>query len=178
MEKKFHRDKFLNAFMSAWMIHKKGEPSDILIETYWIALKQYDIEQVKAAFSHSTISLKWFPKPAELIELLDKPKEHLAYESAGYLINAITGKDYKNPDGWKHEITTSALLRGRFNISKLRQQSTESDLKWIEKDFIKAYLKTSEYIKFDIQSQLSNGENSKLKKITDGMLKDVKVQKS
>ena len=134
--------------MSVWEIHKpKGEiPQDGLIDSYWWVLKKYKLKQIQDAFGYALTSLKWFPKPVELIQYIEKPKELIAQTHAGYLINAVRGREYKNPDGWKEDPETKQLLQGRFDIERLHQNSMESDLKWIEKDFIEAYLDIAGFV--------------------------------
>ena len=141
--------RFLNAFMSVWSIHKTDEPEKIILTSYKKALQPYEIEQIESAFGYALTSLKFFPKPAELIEYLNRwiePKQVTAEAHAGYLKNAIIGKGFLNPDGWMDEPTTARLLRGRFNIARFLETSLESDLKWIVKDFIEAYIETSDFI--------------------------------
>jgi len=150
--------RFLNAFMSVWSIHKTNEPDKIILSSYKKALEFWEIEQIESAFGYALTSLKFFPKPAELIEYLNRwiePKQVTAQAHAGYLTNAIMGKDYLNPSGWRDEPATARLLRGRFNIDRLHETSLESDLKWIEKDFIEAYSETSDFVQDMLQIEES-----------------------
>jgi hypothetical protein len=138
---------FLSAFMTVWAIHKSGKPGSNLIDAYWSIMKTYDSQQIEMAFGRAMTELKFFPKPSELIGFLKEPKEPKelkAQSHAGYLVNAVSGKDYLNPDGWKDDPATARLLRGRFDIKRLHTQSMQSDLKWIEKDFVGAYLETAD----------------------------------
>lgn len=166
--------RFLGAFMTVWSVHKTGDPSELILTAYSKALSEYDIEQVEDAFGYAMMKLKWFPKPVELIEYLNRwmePKQVTAQAHAGYLTNAIMGKDFLNPDGWRDEPTTARLLSGRFNIDRLHETSIESDLKWIEKDFIEAYSETADYVQDTLQIEESTNPKlmKDIKSLTDGI---------
>jgi len=148
---------FLNAFMTVWTIHKTDKPGSNLIDAYWNIMKTYDLGQIETAFGRAMTELKFFPKPSELIGFLKEPKELKAQSHAGYLVNAVSGKDYLNPDGWQDDPATARLLRGRFDIERLYLQSMESDLKWIEKDFVEAYLETADIVD-DNRKQIEHGK--------------------
>jgi hypothetical protein len=134
--------------------------SPALVKIYWQVLSGYSDEQCEAAFQKVLSQNEYFPKPAQLIEILnpDVSKE-LASLHAGYLINAIQGREYKNPKSWKDDPVTKILITGRFNIERLYRDSLESDLKWIIKDFIEAYKELSDTEQLQIEN---SGEQKRL----------------
>ena len=59
------------------LFDKPMSPS--LVDIYWNALTKYTDEEVRAAFTTAGLTCKWFPKPVELIELIDgNPEDRIA----------------------------------------------------------------------------------------------------
>lgn len=137
--------------------------SSVVIEMYWHALSKFSDEQCKAAFDKAIVKYKFFPKPAELIEDLQVPAQYIAQQQAAYLINEISGRGYRNPEDWKEDPTTRKLLAGRFDGERLHKDSLESDLKWIEKNFIEAYEECAEHVMLD--EQLRIGATPEIKRL-------------
>lgn len=52
--------------------------SDTLLEVYWRILEPFDDSECMTIFKRIVIELKFFPKPAEFIEMLQGKKEHSA----------------------------------------------------------------------------------------------------
>lgn len=53
--------------------------SPALVGIYWGALQKYTDEEVRAAFTTAGLTCRWFPKPVELIELIDgNPEDRIA----------------------------------------------------------------------------------------------------
>lgn len=74
MDEKLAKAEFLSAFMFTWAIfHPDKKPDKLMLTGYWEALKTFDSKLIVDSFKRSIIKLKWFPKPAELIEFI-KPK--------------------------------------------------------------------------------------------------------
>lgn len=53
------------------------EEEALRIDVFWEALKRYSLELVREAFEDAYRNLKWFPRPAEIIEIIEvlKPRE-------------------------------------------------------------------------------------------------------
>lgn len=137
------KKQFANVMNKAAILYDK-DISNTFINAYWELLKDYELIDVSAAVgAHCRISPFW-PKVSEIISKIDgmtlSPKQ-LAQEKAICFINAVSGKDWKNPKGWKDDTATKILLsRKRFKIKDLFRGATISDLRWIERDFIEAYI--------------------------------------
>ena len=138
------KTKFLNIMNQAAIVFEKDLSTDF-INIYWQIFKCYELNQFSNAMNTIIRKQRFFPRPVDILELLEGSKEYLAQELAGYLTNSIIGKEYKNPAGWQDDPTAKKLLRGRFNVERLRENSWERDLRFIEKDFIEAYLDTYEF---------------------------------
>ena len=63
--------------------------SEILLDVYWNILKPYSDEDVSIAFSTAMKTLKFMPKPAEILSILDGPSESKSYEAWNCLIAAM-----------------------------------------------------------------------------------------
>lgn len=140
MEREIHEDRYLNAFMSTWAIHKTNEPSDLSIETYWRSLEKYDIKQVEQAFGYAINELQWFPKPVELRHFIESGPgdiEDIALVEADKVINAIRKHGYKSIT-FDNPVTMAVIVQGWggwIKICDLKQD----DNKWFRKDFVLIY---------------------------------------
>jgi hypothetical protein len=139
--------------------------STLAIKMYWRALSSFTDEQCKIVFDKAVAKYKFFPKPAELIQDIETPKEYLAQQQAGYLVACLEGVGYRNPEGWDEDPTTKRLLEGRFR--GIYERSLESDIKWIEKDFIQAYQDISDYVDNDEKLKIEAGPE--VRKLVNGI---------
>jgi hypothetical protein len=62
-------DKFQVLMTTLSELYEKS-PSEAALKMYALALKDFSIEQVTYAVQRAITELKWFPKPAELIEMI------------------------------------------------------------------------------------------------------------
>jgi len=88
------RQKFIELMgvaMELWPeAFKRDEPpSQILLDVYWQAFKPYSDEDIQKAFEIAMTTLKWFPKPVEILEILDGPVGSKASEAWRCLISAM-----------------------------------------------------------------------------------------
>ena len=135
--------KFLSAFLFSWAVfHPDKKPDDLIITGYWEALKTFLPEQIVDAFRKAIITLKFFPKPAELIEFM-KPQalsiESRAQQQVAHVLNMVRQYGYRHPPSWEDEITRELFKSGRFNWSTLCETLTDEESKWFVKEFIEAY---------------------------------------
>lgn len=61
--------------------------SDVLKEIYWQALAPYSNEQCRIAFNRATTERKFFPKPVELIELIEGSTKDIGFEVRAQIEN-------------------------------------------------------------------------------------------
>jgi len=151
--------RFISAFMTTWAIHKTGQPSDLVIDAYNKALSEYDIEKIERAFGYAIKSLKWFPKPADLIESINA-KSKISIEAAAQqqwrIIRSDLGRgEYDDP-------ITAMLAKRQF--SGMRDMLTK-DEHWWQKRFCEAYELAAELPKENLQIDIDN----KLKRLTAGI---------
>jgi len=121
--------------------------SETLSDIYWHALKNYSDEQCKNAFNQVFLIFKFFPKPAEIIALINDNNikiEDKAIIEANKII-AHLGKngsrvfpDLDNDPIAKHLMTT------RWNYYEWASQVLTSELKWWVKEFCELYRAYSE----------------------------------
>ena len=141
MEKQIHRDRYLNAFMASWTIHKTNEPTDLLIEAYWKALVEYDIEQVEQAFGYAINNLQWFPKPVELRKFIESgPGDvaDIAMIQADKVVNAIRDVGYYSSVTFDDPVTMAVIKQGWGGWMKVCELRND-DIKWFRKDFVGIY---------------------------------------
>jgi hypothetical protein len=67
---KIERKEFLD-LLSGLCYTLGKESNEHLIKTYHTALNRFDISIVKNVINKAVVSFKWFPKPVELIELIE-----------------------------------------------------------------------------------------------------------
>jgi hypothetical protein len=137
----------------------------VIIKLYWLALEPFSDDQCLKAFEAAPARYKFFPKPAELISDMTAPLELLAQQQTGYFIAMLQGTGYQNPKGWRKEPITKRLLAGRFKGTF--ERSREDDIKWLEKEFYKAFLDIGDYIEGDTKSQIE--ASADIKKLVKGI---------
>jgi hypothetical protein len=151
---KTDRKRFLNAFGTLCVTFDKAA-SNILMDIYFNALIQFTIEQVETAISEAIGTLKFFPKPAELIQLCKGPQgssEDKALSAWSKLMGSLEAgappindpcitKTISTLGGWDHLISLSY-----------------AELGWIEKRFIEYYA----HFQQNGQLELSEGLNCDL----------------
>jgi hypothetical protein len=69
-------------------IHDK-HISELLSSVYWKILEPYSDDQCEKAFSRLIYEAKWFPKPAELIEILDGKRMDRPTQAWIETVNAV-----------------------------------------------------------------------------------------
>lgn len=140
-------DRFGAAFGTMCEVFEKAT-SPIITRVYFRALSAFSVAEVENAMAQAIGTLKFFPKPAELIELIaGKPEaESTQIETAATSQVAEVMKQIRTVGFYGHPVfddpLTLRLLSGRWTFRSLCQM-TETELKWWAKDFIEAY--RSEY---------------------------------
>lgn len=82
------REDFLKLFSGICEVYGK-EITTQLTDIYFNSFEKFSIERVKEAFNRHTLSSKFFPKPSELIDLLEGNKEEKAIEAWTVLRDTI-----------------------------------------------------------------------------------------
>lgn len=134
-------ERYLNAFLSAWQLHKNDEPKEFLIEAYYKTLGKYPIEEIERAFGYAMSDLKWFPKPVELRHFIEHGPgdiEDVAMVEADKVVNAIKEVGYYNSVAFDNPVTMAVIAKGWGGWMKLCEMR-EDDIKWFRKDFVRVY---------------------------------------
>ena len=140
-------DRFGAAFGTMCEVFEKAT-SPIITRVYFRALSVFAVEDVEAAITRAIGTLRFFPKPVELIELITgKPESESAQiECAATSQVADVMKQVRTVGFYGKPVfddpLTVRLLSGRWTFRSLCQM-TETELKWWAKEFIEAY--RSEY---------------------------------
>ena len=145
------------------------EITKTLLGMYWEVLSAVPDDRAEDAFKKSIATCKFFPRPAELLELAgesNKLKELMidsrAQEQALLVLEMIRGS-VKESDAT--DKITKHLLERRFNVSRLSGSMLEVDNKWFLKDFAEAYRNTAELSQADMLSL--DGGNVALKQLAE-----------
>jgi hypothetical protein len=114
-----------------------AEMSEMKLAIYEEALSRFTDEQVQAAINYAAGTMRFFPKPVELIEAIEGSKEEqatLAWES---LLNAITHEGaYRTIDFEDGRISKAVRMLGGWQ--EICMTPTKK-LQWLCKDFIAVY---------------------------------------
>lgn len=133
--------RFAMAFGSMCTVFDK-EISPVLNKAYFETLKAFDIAQVETAISKAISTLKWFPKPIELVEMItggQKQIENLGLVAAHKIVShlqAYGSRVYPNLDD---DPIAQHLMARRWPYLRWSSNVLESELKWWVKEFSEAY---------------------------------------
>ena len=111
--------------------------SALLIKVYQRALSDYSDDQIEHAMMTAIMSLKWFPKPVELIELIEGKSEERAILAWDSVLQAIqrhgTGESVMFEDGRAGKAIE--LMGGWEQLGRM----LIDDLKWKQQEFLRIY---------------------------------------
>lgn len=99
-----------------------------LAQIYWTTLKEFSDEQVSKAFEQALATLKFFPKPAELRELITGTGEEQAHEAWGQILRCLERGE--SPPVELHEITRQLGGWGTLRMKTYRE------LDFVKRDFV------------------------------------------
>jgi hypothetical protein len=111
------------------------ELSKLLQDAYWLAMRDWSIEDFEAAASHLMQNSKWFPKPSEFADLRKAAKPGPA---EAWLIALSSCKDWRNPEMLPQgAIAEAAKAVGGFR--QIAMSDTERELPHVQRRFQEAY---------------------------------------
>ena len=160
-------EKMFNNYMATLGEIFDKKLTKVLTNIYFQALSKFSDEQCKVAFEKIISKSKFFPKPAEILEIMEIPLEYIKQQQVGYFQTALNGFDYRNPPGWDEEPTTRRLLKGRFNLERMWPTLMESDIKWVVKDFSQAFDDMADHVEYDEKVQIEM--SPEVKKLTENI---------
>lgn len=133
---------FCNAIGTLAELYDK-ELSEFSIAAYFETLKGYSIEDVEHAISHAMGTLKFFPKPVELIEIITgggaQNIEDRAQAQALKVLETVRRVGGYSSVQFSDPVTTAVVKQGFGGWSKLCAELLEDQEKWWLKDFTKIY---------------------------------------
>jgi hypothetical protein len=133
--------KLLAEYMAMFGEVYDKEITKTLIKAYWACLAGFTDEQVEDAFKEAVTSLKFFPKPAELISIITRKSNSNtldAWNAWGEVVGCLdSGEKPRDPK----TLETVRRLGGWEHL----QLCTYGELVWIEKKFKDNYNNIKEH---------------------------------
>jgi hypothetical protein len=129
--------------MGTWLVFdSERAPNQFMLDAYFQALDEFTTEQIEYAFSVAIKTLKFFPRPVELLEILNGPQnliEDTAQVQAGIVLNTIKRVGGGQSVSFEDPVTT-AVINNSFGGWVQLCSTLKSDQEgWFLKDFSKAY---------------------------------------
>ena len=109
-------------------------------KAYWDILKEYSDNDIKRVTVKCIKELKFFPKIAEMRELIEGNLEDEAKLAWLYLLEVVEKEGYyMSPSFPKYPAIVGVVERFFGGWMKLIEEMTDENLKWIKNDFLKFY---------------------------------------
>lgn len=134
-------DRFERAFGTLAELFEK-EISPIIQAAYFKALEKFTIQQVESAISDAIGTLRFWPKPVELIELIVGGKAQIednALIQATNVLEAVKRVGGYQSVQFEDNVTNAVIHYGFGGWVKLCNEMTGKDEKWFLKDFQEMY---------------------------------------
>lgn len=135
---KEERARFLEGIAGLYELHGK-EPQKPLTKIYFFALARYDIEIVLQAMAKALGKSKFFPKPVEIIEIIEGKIESRAEVEALKVLDAMKTLSRTNAVVFDDPVTAAVVERGYGGWFKLASTHKEANDTWFVKDFRQRY---------------------------------------
>ena len=138
------RNKF-SEFMTIISEMHERTPSTVLVEAYWRALKPFTDDQCYQAFNSVIARSKFFPKPGDLIEIIEgSPKQIQQDKEDKALLIANNIISHLKTHGSRvfpklDDLVAKHLMTKRWPYYEWAAAVIESELKWWTKEFCEAY---------------------------------------
>jgi hypothetical protein len=119
--------------------------SAALTDLYWQALKPFPDEKCVEAFNQILLSVKFFPKPGEILEVLQGSQTYRATLAWLEVIEALSSIGcYQSVEFQDRAIhSTIEAMGGWVELGKI----TNNEIKWKQKEFENLYAVVSERVK-------------------------------
>jgi hypothetical protein len=129
--------KFKELMTALCELHDK-KLSQTLADIYWESLNQFTDDQCIKVFKELILSSKFFPKPADFMEILKGKKEHNATIAWIEVLNAI--KRIGNYESVKFaDPVIHSVLQVMGGWDQLAATMTTDEEKWKQKEFERLY---------------------------------------
>ncbi len=139
------RARFLGAFNALTEVFGK-EVSEGLPKFYFSCFEDYGVEVVAQGMHKAAMELKFFPRPVELKELIEGPKEDLTVKAAVWAQKVLeAASDHgsrANPQF--SDPVVNAVIKHKFGSWGAVCMTPVDSHKWFKRDFEKAYVEFAE----------------------------------
>ncbi len=113
--------------------------SQAMIDAYWTVLKPFDDQAYENAFNRLIATSKFFPRPADFIELLVVNNADRSEVEATRVLKAIKTLGAYQSVKFDDPITSAVIQDSFGGWIKLCGELTEAKESWFIKDFVRAY---------------------------------------
>jgi len=118
------------------------ELNEMLLELFYNALDGFELERIKAAFTQHVKRSRFFPKPADIIEIMRGTGDDLesrAIQQANLVWCSIASVGHGATVLFKDPVTNAVVEQCFGGWCQLAGESKERELKWFLKDFEKYF---------------------------------------
>jgi hypothetical protein len=113
--------------------------STALTDAYWIALEPFDDRACENAFKRLIATSKFFPRPADFIDLMVVKNVDMAEVEATKVLKAIKTLGAYQSVRFDDPVTTAVIQDSFGGWIRLCGDLTEAKESWFIKDFVRAY---------------------------------------
>jgi len=110
--------------------------SDALLDIYWRVLAPYSDKQVEEACNTAVRTCKFFPKPAELIELMQGSLQERALIQADKVLDAVRRVGYYDTPSFDDPITAAVVGNWKHLCKTLAPEKED----FYRKSFVERYI--------------------------------------
>jgi hypothetical protein len=145
-----------------------------LLSSYWAIFRGYDLDKFKGAMNEICRTSKFWPKPSEIIDIIEKNRgpvvgiEAQAEQQWRIVFDAVMGGGLERRPVFEDPIT--ALLAGGRVAWGYLCNMKRVDEKWEQKRFCRSY----ELVAGDPVALQIVGAGNRMKRLTDGLLTEIK----
>jgi hypothetical protein len=168
-----NKKQFLNVMNGAAVIYDKDLSQDLL-SSYWAIFREYNFDEFKSAMNVMCRTLKFWPKPSEIIGAILKNKGSVSIGARAEQQWRVVVIGVRNGGAGREPIfmdsITSWLIKNQIKWGYLCEM-LQADEKWEQKRFCRSYELIAQNPDL---LQIEGGAGAAVKKLTTGMLGDVK----
>lgn len=132
--------RFASSLVAMAALYEK-EPEPQVVEIYFRALEKFTIAEVEQGISKACSTLKFFPKPVELIECITGGSGNLADKAmieACRVLEAVKSIGTYSTVCFDDPITQAVIVQQFGGWAKFAEMREENE-KWFVKDFVAGY---------------------------------------
>jgi len=131
-------DKFAGAIGTVAEVFGK-ELTIALTTAYMRTLERFSMQEVESAFGKAMTTMRFFPKPVELIELITGSVGDIAEIEAAKVLEAIKRNGGNASVVFDNATSQAVIVQAFGGWVKMCRELMASDEKWFMKDFIRTY---------------------------------------